>query len=466
MGGRVFADRRKTSAFPVPVASFWQELSNMKSKSVNDPRAAAVAVLVQVIGKGQSLSTLLPHGLDRLAPERRALAQELCYGTLRWLPRLTFVLEQLLDKPLKAKDVDIRALALLGLYQLAFMKIPPHAVVSETVAVTRQLNKPWAKGLVNALLRRYQREQATLARRVEQDPVASSAHPAWLLAHLQAAWPDDWQAIVAANNERPPMTLRNNRLRQERERYLEMLHAAGLEARPSPHAADALTLASPVTVDLLPGFAAGAVSVQDAAAQLAAMLTAPQRGMRILDACAAPGGKTGHLLECCPQCDLLALDVDETRLARVQQNLDRLGLSARLLAADATLPQQWWDGRAFDRILLDAPCSASGVIRRHPDSKLLRRQEDIRKLEKLQARILDALWPLLKPGGMLVYATCSVLPEENNRQLAHFLARHEDAREEGISATWGRAMNIGRQILPNQDGMDGFYYARILKHSR
>jgi len=436
-----------------------------KAKGGQNPRAVAVAVLNRVLQEGQSLSTLLPHSFQSLPPERRALAQELCYGTLRWAPRLEALLDLLLAKPLKAKDSDIKSLLLLGLYQLAYMEIPPHAAVSETVAVTALLNKGWAKGLVNALLRRFQRERDALEAKLAKDEVAVSAHPAWLLALLKQAWPEQWPAIVAANNRRPPMTLRVNRRRRARDAYLATLEASGMAAEPSPHAPDALTLQQAVNVEQLPGFAAGEVSVQDAAAQLAALLVDPQPGMRVLDACAAPGGKTGHLLEICDDIELVALDIEEKRLVRIEQNLDRLGLTAELVAADAAMPSAWWDDRPFDRILLDAPCSASGVIRRHPDIKLLRQADDIEQLVKLQARILQALWPLLKPGGTLVYATCSVLPQENAEQLANFLANHEDAKERPLEKRWGQATTIGRQILPDQEGMDGFFYACIEKTS-
>jgi 16S rRNA (cytosine967-C5)-methyltransferase len=412
--------------------------------------------------EGHSLSTLLPHSFQSLAPERRALAQELCYGTLRWSPRLQALLDLLLDKPLKAKESDIHSLLLLGLYQLAYMEIPAHAAVSETVAVTALLNKGWAKGLVNAVLRRFQRERQALEAKIGHDPVAVSAHPAWLLSLLQQAWPQEWQAIVDANNQRPPMALRVNRSRTSRADYLQALQAEGLAAEPSVHAPDALLLERPVNVDQLPGFACGEVSVQDSAAQLAALLVAPQPGMRVLDACAAPGGKTGHLLEICSDIELIALDIEKKRLARVEENLLRLGLKARLIAADAS-STVWWDGKPFDRILLDAPCSASGVIRRHPDIKLLRQSEDIPQLVALQAAILEALWPMLRPGGMLVYATCSVLPQENAGQLANFLANHDDAKERPIEAGWGQIAEVGRQILPDQDRMDGFYYACIEK---
>ena len=433
-----------------------------KAKGGQNPRAIAVSILTRVIQDGQSLSSLLPHGFRTLPPERRALAQELCYGTLRWAPRLQAILRSLLDKPLKSKDSDIQSLLLLGLYQLAYMDIPAHAAVSETVAVTAILNKGWAKGLVNAVLRRYQRESQTLEAALAHDPSAASAHPTWLLEMLQQAWPDQWQAIVTANNQRPPLSLRVNRSRCSRDEYQQALQAEGIAAVTSPHAPDALTLEKPVNVEQLPGFAQGQVSVQDSAAQLAAVLVSPQPGMRVLDACAAPGGKTGHLLEICSDIELIALDVEKKRLQRVEENLQRLGLHADLIAADAS-QSDWWDGNPFDRILLDAPCSASGVIRRHPDIKLLRQPDDIPRLVALQAAILEALWRMLKPGGILVYATCSVLPQENAGQLANFLANHDDAKERPIESGWGRAVGVGRQILPDQDGMDGFYYACIEK---
>ncbi len=432
------------------------------AKGGQNPRAVAVSVLTRVLQEGQSLSTLLPNSFHSLPPERRALAQELCYGTLRWAPRLQAFLHVLMDKPLKSKDGDIQSLLLLGLYQLAYMDIPPHAAVSETVAVTALLKKGWAKGLVNAVLRRFQRERAALEQRLAADPVAVSAHPAWLLKLLQQAWPEEWPSIVEADNQRPPMVLRVNRRQTSRDDYLAALQAEGLAATPSPYAPDALFLEKPVNVEQLPGFAQGKVSVQDSAAQLAALLLAPQAGMRILDACAAPGGKTGHLLEICNEIELIALDIEEKRLQRVSENLQRLKLEASLIIADASRAD-WWDGKPFDRILLDAPCSASGVIRRHPDIKLLRQPDDILRLVALQSLILENLWSMLAPGGMLVYATCSVLPQENAGQLANFLANHDDAREQPIVADWGRAVGVGRQILPDQDGMDGFFYACIEK---
>ncbi len=433
------------------------------SKAKPTPRLSAVSVLTRVSSDGQSLSSLLPHAFHNLPPERRALAQELCYGTLRWWFRLDALLARLLDKPLRAKDADIHCLLLCGLYQLEYMEIPPHAAVSETVAVTAALNKKWAKGLTNAVLRRYQREKEALGKKLSGDPEARYAHPRWLVDTLKQAWPEQWQAILEANNQRPPMTLRSARNHQGREAYLKELQEAGIEASGNPHATDALTLQRPQDVESLPGFAEGRVSVQDAAAQLAASLLGHRAGMRVLDACAAPGGKTGHILEICSDIELTALDIEEKRLERVAENMSRLQLRARLVSGDAANPENWWDGQPFDRILLDAPCSATGVIRRHPDIKLLRRVEDIENLVSLQSTILDAMWPLLKPGGMLVYATCSVLPQENSEQLQRFLDTKADAREKVLPAEWGQASTVGRQILPGQDGMDGFYYACIEK---
>jgi len=418
---------------------------------------------MQVTGDGRSLSQVMPELAARVEPRERALLQELCYGTMRWLPRLQWFSTQLLDKPLKTKDGDVQALLLVGLYQLAFMDIAPHAAVSETVAVAARFNKPWAKGLVNAILRRFQRERGKLDERMGGNEVAQTAHPRWLLTLLQQAWPQQWRDITAANNQRPPMTLRINRRRQDSHAYLAQLRALEIEATPSPHAPEALTLAAPIGVERLPGFSEGRLSVQDAAAQLAAHLVDAQPGHRVLDACAAPGGKTGHLLELYDDIELIAIDQEPSRLERVAENLHRLHLSAQLLAADAGDTARWWDGRPFDRILLDAPCSASGVIRRHPDIKALRRDEDIGNLVIQQRRLLHALWPLLAPGGMLVYATCSVLPQENHLQISAFLSETSDAKEQPIDASWGERVTTGRQLIPGQDNMDGFYYACLVK---
>jgi 16S rRNA (cytosine967-C5)-methyltransferase len=387
----------------------------------------------------------------------------LCYGVLRYYPRLAYLAAQLLNKPLKRKDLDVQQLILIGLYQLAYLKVPAHAAVAETVAATRLLGKDWATGLVNALLRGFQRGAAPLLAQADTDPVARYAHPAWWLTQLQSDWPAHWQDILAANNQRPPMTLRVNARHGSRDDYAARLQAAGIIAQPVAQAPQALTLENPVDVAQLPGFGEGAVSVQDAAPQLAAPLLELAPGQRVLDACAAPGGKTAHLLETEPSLHVLALDKDAQRLARVQDTLARLQLAADLCHGDAANPPDWWDGKAFDRILLDAPCSGSGVIRRHPDIKLLRTAQDILTLAQQQRCLLDALWPLLARGGILLYATCSVLMAENQHNLARFLADHTNAREQPIGADWGQAQTPGRQILPGENGMDGFYYARLMK---
>jgi 16S rRNA (cytosine967-C5)-methyltransferase len=358
-------------------------------------------------------------------------------------------------------------LLLVGLYQLLYMRVAAHAAVQETVEAAQALNKGWAKGFLNAVLRRAQRELPRLRARLARDERLALAHPEWLLARLQEAYPEDWRAIAAANNERPPMTLRVHRGRIAPADYAAKLAAAGLAARAVADIDDALTLDTPVPVERLPGFAQGEVSVQDAAAQLAAGLLDARPGARVLDACSAPGGKAAHILERHPQVELVALDVDAQRLARVRANFTRLGLHGTLLAGDAGEPAGWWDGRAFDRILLDAPCSATGVIRRHPDIRLHRRPADLERLAAGQARLLNALWPLLAPGGKLLYVTCSILPHENDQPLAAFLARHGDAHAQTLAhpalARYARPTTLGFQILPGDAGLDGFYYAGVAK---
>lgn len=435
----------------------------MAKQRKDDARSAAARVVDQVLAKGRSLAAALPPTLDSVPPAARGLTQELCYGTLRWAPRLEALAARLLDRPLRERDGDVHALLLVGLYQLLYLDVPPHAAVSLTVEAAAKLKKEWARGLLNGVLRRLLREQERLLAAVDGSASAALAHPAWLLARFEQDWPEDWRAIACANNARPPMTLRVNRRQGSRAGYLARLEAAGIAATAVAQTPDAITLATPCPVEQLPGFADGAVSVQDAAAQLAAGLLQLTPGQRVLDACAAPGGKTAHMLETCPEIEVLALDSEAERLRRVAENLKRLQLSAELCAGDAGTPATWWDGKPFDRILLDAPCSGSGVIRRHPDIKSLRRPEDIAALAAQQARLLRALWPLLAPGGILVYATCSILTAENAGQVAAFLHDEVQAQELPITAPWGRAVAVGRQILPGENGMDGFYYAVLRK---
>ena len=428
-------------------------------------RAVTAQVLARVLSEGQSLTMAFPSAptLEHLDPRDRGLLQELCYGVCRWQPQLQALLDLLLERSLDPREPSVRALLLAGLYQLHHLRIPEHAAVAETVTAARQLHKPWAANLCNAVLRSFLRRRAELLARVETDAEARTAHPRWLLKRLQNDWPDDWPVMVVANNTRPPFALRVNPQHLSREDYQSRLATAGKYAQPVASIAMALILSEPVAPMVLPGFADGWVSVQDAAAQLAAPLLNIRSGLRILDACAAPGGKTGHILECASSLDLTALDQNAGRLERVRENLSRLRLNARLIAGNASRPADWWDGVPYDRILLDAPCSATGVIRRHPDIKLLRRDADIVALARDQQVILSSLWPLLRPGGRLLYVTCSVLRQENEQIVAAFLASQPDAGELSILADWGRALSCGRQIFPGEAGMDGFYYAVLVK---
>ncbi|MED5148161.1 16S rRNA (cytosine(967)-C(5))-methyltransferase RsmB [Pseudomonas aeruginosa] len=427
---------------------------------------AACQALAAVLAGRASLSGALPPQLDKVAPRDRGLTQELAFGAARWQPRLQALAARLLQKPFKAADTDIHALLLIGLYQLLYTRIPPHAAIGETVGCADKLKKGWAKGVLNAVLRRAQREGETLLAEVDRDPSARLGHPRWLLKALKQAWPEQLDALCAANNAHPPMTLRVNRRRGERDAYLAELAEAGIEARACDYSRDGIQLAAPRDVRELPGFAEGRVSVQDEAAQLAAELLESAPGQRVLDACCAPGGKTCHLLETQPElAEVVAVDLEESRLVRVRENLQRLGLQASLVAADARATGEWWDGKPFQRILLDAPCSATGVIRRHPDIKLARKPEDIAALAHLQGELLDALWPTLEVGGVLLYATCSVMPAENSDSIAAFLARTPGARELDLPGPWGMKQPHGRQLLPQVEGHDGFYYAKLIKIS-
>lgn len=428
------------------------------------PRLAAAHALTAVLQGKASLASSLPSVLQQVADNDRALVRELAMGTARWQPRLEILAAQFLDKPLRRADLDIQALLLIGLYQLLYTRIPPHAAISETVDCAVALKKNWAKGLLNAVLRRAQCEAVELLPQLEKDPVVVTAHPRWLQKSLKAHWPEHWLDICAANNLHPPMTLRVNTLRTGRDEYLIQLQQAGIAAQATLYSQSGIQLEQPCDVHQLPGFAAGLCSVQDEAAQLSAQLLDLQPGMRVLDACCAPGGKTCHILETQPQlAEVLALDLEAERLKRVQENLDRLQLAASLKATDVRAIDNWWDGHQFDRILLDAPCSATGVIRRNPDIKLTRQAEDITELAKLQGELLDVLWPTLAQGGVLLYATCSVLPTENSDTIGQFLTRTPDAQELPTGLTCGIKQPHGRQLFPQPDGHDGFYYALLKK---
>ena len=392
-----------------------------------------------------------------------ALLRELCYGSLRLYPRLQLILHKLLAKPLKDRDADIQALLILGLYQLLYMRVPDHAVLDQTVGATIELKKRWAKGLVNAVLRNALRKKEQIAQSLADNIEYQSAHPAWLANEIQQSWPEQAHAIFAASNERPPMVLRVNQLKTSTEAYLQELNRLDIQASTSEFANCALRLKSPVPVSALPGFDEGHCSVQDEAAQWAAKILAPESGHRVLDACAAPGGKTCHLLESCADIELTAIELDEKRCASIDSNLSRLGLSTNVVCADAADTKSWWDNARFDRILIDAPCSGTGVIRRHPDIKLLRRPSDIESFAKQQARLLDALWPLLAEDGLLLYVTCSIMQSENEMQMQDFLKRHPNASAETIGQGSGLKLPIGLQSLPTINGPDGFYFALIRK---
>lgn len=431
-----------------------------------NPRLVALRSVAAVLD-GRSLDAVLPQYSQALGAADRGLARELAFGLCRWYRQLHALVAARLRKPLKEKDRDIHLAMLLGLYQLMHTRIPPHAAISATVELARLLHKPWAVKLINGVLRGLQRDLAdpasVLHAQIEGDLSIRYAQPKWFVRAMQQAWPDRHEAILEALQRRAPMTLRLNLRRIAKSQYLERLRQADLAGEPLELVPEAVVLKDPVAVEALPGFCEGLVSVQDAGAQLAATLLDVRDGQRILDACAAPGGKTGHILELADDLDVTAMDADADRLARVRENLDRLGLPAQLLAGDAAQPPAAWRDRPFDRILVDAPCSATGVMRRHPDIRLLRRHADIAALAERQAAILDALWPCLRPGGRLLYATCSLMPAENEEQVTWFLERHADARNIELTGTWGHPRSVGRQTLPGEHTMDGFYYALVEK---
>lgn len=430
-------------------------------------RASAAAVIDSVISDGRSLDVALARHEDGVRKEDRALLRMLCYGVLRHHWQLTGWLDRMLERPLKRRDSRVRALLELGLYQLSATRVPDHAVVSATVEATRLLGRPGLTGLVNAVLRRAGRDRV-----FDTEPSTEEArwnHPQWLIDAIRTDWPESWADILAANNERAPMWLRVNTARGAVENYRERLTEAGIAAATQPGLGQALRLEAPLAVERVPGFASGDVSVQDGAAQIAAPWLLSGIEGRVLDACAAPGGKSGHLLELGGgRIDLTCIDNDEARLRALAANLDRLGFIATRLNADASEPETWWDGQPYAAILLDAPCSASGVIRRHPDIKLNRRPSDIEALAARQSAMLEALWPLLATGGRLLYVTCSVLTAENDDVVRRFLDTAVDAREDDVLQDNNirdlmRIKACGYQVLPGTADLDGFYYAGLVK---
>lgn len=427
-------------------------------------RALAATACYQVVDQGKSLSEVLHKAQQELdSPLDKALLQEICFGVMRYLPQLETVCQKLMDKPLVKHLRPLQFLIYVGLYQLKFLRVPDHAAIGETVEAARELKGQSLTGLINAVLRSVQRKPEVFDFQDSPLPVQYN-HPGWIITQLQQAYPDNWQQILDENQQKAPLWLRVNQLRTTPDAYLAALAAEGIAAsQPFAYLPCALLLEQASDVTLLPGYADGWFSVQDAAAQHAAYFLGARNKDSVLDACCAPGGKTCHILELAPEADVLALDKDPRRLDRVYDNLDRLGLDARVMAADAADPDDWAGFQTFDRILLDVPCSATGVIRRHPDIRWLRKKTDIAPLVELQQDILRKIWPLLKPDAELLYATCSVLPEENLQQIQAFLADHADAKLIPLADSHPQ---LHWQILPGQQQMDGFFYAKLRKTKR
>lgn len=415
-----------------------------------NPRVIIVKTLLNVFRDNHALN------FDSIKHDEKPFIKQCCFGVCRFFWKLDFIAAELLSKPLKEKDEDIQILLLVGIYQILFLNIADHAAVSETVNAAKKLKKPWATKLINACLRKFIREKETILASMEKDEEAKYSHPQWMIDKIKKSWVSEWENILEANNAQAPMTLRINQSKISRDDY-QQKHFPNITTK---QPASSLQLQTAQSVGTLPGFQEGHVSVQDAASQCVAPLLNLKPEMKILDACSAPGGKACHLLEICSDINLTALDIDERRLTKVQENLNRLQLKANLITGDAS-QTNWWDGKLFDAILLDAPCTASGVIRRHPDSKWLRIEEDVDQLASLQEMILENLWPLLKPGGQLLYTTCSIFPEENSDNIAKFLTQHPDAKEAQISLPFGKKAEHGWQVLPEINAQDGFYYCLL-----
>ncbi len=438
-------------------------------------QATAAKILMQIITYRHSLTTCLAKmdlvfrggemPVDAMHCQKN-LMKELCFGVCRWYFRLSILANKLLEKPLKKKDQDIYLLILLGLYQLLYLNLPQHVAVSETVEAAKLFKKPWASKLINGVLRNFLRRQEQLLSIAESNLIGHFAHPQWMIALFKTAYPEQWQSMLTANNQRPPLCLRINLQKITVHDYLKELADKNIMAHFVADSPTALILEQAQDIKKLPGFQQGYFSVQDSSAQFAASLLQLKPGQRVLDACAAPGGKTAHILETEPDlAQLVAVDKEEERVKKIRENLHRLQLPniVQYVAADAQQTKLWWDGKHFARILIDAPCSGSGVIRRHPDIKLLRQPEDIFSLAEQQYALLTALWPLLEPGGILVYATCSVFPQENELLMQRFLDAQDNSQELPITESWGIFKSVGRQIVTGDNNRDGFYYARVVK---
>lgn len=430
---------------------------------MNDTRALAAQALADVALRGVSLREVMERQAPRLPDSRdRALLMALVSDGARWWLRFDAALDRLLERSLREKEPRIHALLVLGLVQLEILQLPAYAAVAATVQAARELKRPQLAGLVNAVLRRWQREREQHLAALDAQPRTRHAHPAWLAKAIVNDWPDQADAVMAADNREPPLMLRVNARRATRDALIERLHAAGYEAQAHDWLRDGIVLPRSSDVTRMPGFAEGLFAVQDGSAQVAADLLDARNGQRVLDACAAPGGKACHVLER-TDVTLTALEFDAHRAERVTQNLDRLGLSAQLVIGDAGKPDAWWDGQPYDRILIDAPCSATGVLRRRPDVRLHRRDTDIAALTAQQRRILDGLWPTLAGGGRLVYVTCSLLRAENEAVIEAWLGAQKDAHVVAFELPVGQRAAIGWQVLAGDGDLDGMYYAVIEK---
>lgn len=433
------------------------------TKSMN-ARYLAVKAITPLLQQTSSLKYSLKANINACPEQQRAFFQELCYGSMRFYPQLEAITNQLLKKKLKNKDQDIKALIFIGLYQLYKLRTADYAAINQTVDVCEALKKPWATGLVNAALRRFQREQTQILDKLSSDISFKFNHPAWYIEKLKHNWPDNWQQILLANDQHPPLTIRVDTKKVSRETLLQQLIKQGIKAANTPYSRYGIQFEQATDITQIEEFQKGYFSVQDEAPQLAADLVAPQNGELILDACSAPGGKLLHLLEISKDksTEIQGLEIEQHRADRIKENFDRLGLSCQLHIADAC-STDWWDGRHYHKILLDTPCSATAVIRRNPDIKLMRKSEDIHSIAKLQKSILDNMWSMLATDGYLIYATCSIFQQENERLIASFCKQNQDAKHLPIDSHWGEHREYGTQVFPQAHGADGFYYAVLQK---
>jgi len=442
-------------------------------KSIS-PRLQALWWLSSVIKDGRSINEILSNKTTtKISPTDLPFAKQILFGSLRYYHQIKAILDQLLEKPLKQKDLDVYAILLMGVYQFRYLSVPDHAALSESVELTRKIKKPWASKLVNGVLRNYQRQVGEIETKLKNARTFRYSHPNWIINQLESDWGDIYPQILEQNNRQAPMTIRVNSRLITREEYSQQLESVDLESDPHDLAKDALVLKTACDVAKLPGFEQGLVSVQDAAAQLVVELLDLENSktsLKVLDGCAAPGGKTAHILQRKFEVSLTSVELSARRLEKIEQTLKRLKLLENnkviVKCADFLNTEDWWDGVLFDRILIDVPCSASGVIRRNPDIKIHRKKQDIQPLVELQSQILSSAWKLLKPGGKLVYATCSIFKQENEDQINGFL-NQTNATPYGLNPTIADKLTkhskIGHQILPGEAQMDGFYLCGLEK---